>query len=235
RTTTDSATVSSAGCLTVQATMGDREVDMDTATPPIVDTAKDTVFLGLDAGLKTGDQVQYDAEGNTAIGGLTSLNSYFVNVQDNGTVKLYDTKDHAKDGGSTGLVNLTSGATGTEHKFNKYISVSGTDVPNPLDNVKFNPTGTVRVLDLGGDTGLRTGDAVKYDAHGGSAIGGLTSGNTYYVVELGDGKFQLAASVKDAHAGKAILLTSAGNDNQKLVDQTDSFITQATSGGGGGK
>src|SRR5439155_1221456 len=109
---------------------------------------------------------------NTSIGGLTSLSAdgYYVNVQKDGTVKFYDTKDHAKDGGSTGLVDLTSGATGTEHDLYKYITISGSEVPNPLDNVKFNPTGTVRLLDLGGDTGLRTGDVVKYDAHGGGNV-----------------------------------------------------------------
>jgi len=158
-----------------------------------------------------------------------------VNVHKDGTVQLYDTKEHAVAGGSAGRVDLTSGATGTEHQFWKYISVNGVDVPNPLSPIKFNPTGTIVELDLGQSSGLRTGDAVKYDAQGGAVLGGLTDGNTYYVIDLTGGKFQLAASADDARSGKAIALSGSGNTNQKLVDQTDSFVVDATSGAGGGK
>jgi WD40 repeat protein len=180
--------------------------------------------------------VKYDANSNTAIGGLTDGNDYFVNVQSDGTVKLYDTKEHATAGGSTGLVDLTgTTGAGTEQKFDKYISVEGVDVPDLLNPLKFNPTGSVVELNLGQTTQLHTGDALKYDAKGGAALGGLTDGTTYYLIDVTGGNFQLAASAADARDGKAIALTGSGNTNQKLVDQTDSFIADATSGAGGGK
>jgi hypothetical protein len=224
-------TVISGGGLTVGAVMADRNVKAPVISIPVIDTSKDTIFLGLDAGLKSGDQVQYDSEGNTAIGGLTSGSSYFVNVQDDGTVKLYDTKDHAEAGESTGLVDLTSTGSGSEQKFNKYFQ----GVPNPLDSVTFNPTGSVRVLNLGEDALLRTGDPVTYDAAGGAAIGGLTSGTTYYIIDLTGGNYQLAASRDDAYDGKAITLTSDGNTSQQVVDGSHSSRADAASGAGGGK
>src|SRR4029077_4117306 len=59
-----------------------------------VDTANDTIFVGLNAGLvsagllnvglATGDGVVYDAMGNTAISGLTNGTQYFARVGANG-------------------------------------------------------------------------------------------------------------------------------------------------------
>ena len=217
--------------------MADRNVKTSVTSVPVVDTTKDTIFLGLNSGLKTGDHVFYDANSNTEIGGLSSLstNGYYVNAKDDGTITLYDNKDHATAGGSAGRVDLSSGATGTGHKFYKAISVEGVDVPNLLSPITFDPNASVRELDLGSSSGLRVGDAVKYDAQSGSVIGGLADGTTYYLIDLTGGKFQLAASRQDAFDGKAINLTSDGNTNQKLVDQTDTSIVQATSGAGGGK
>src|SRR5205823_4904908 len=61
----------------------------------VVDLANDTIALGVTTGLHTGDQVTYNAEGNTAIGGLNSGNSYFVRVQNNGTFKFYTSQANA--------------------------------------------------------------------------------------------------------------------------------------------
>ena len=56
----------------------------------------------------------------TAIGGLTDDHDYYVNVQSDGKIKLYDTKDHATAGGDVstgGQIDLTSAGTGTHHIF----------------------------------------------------------------------------------------------------------------------
>ena len=109
-------------------------------------------------------------------------------------------------------------------------------LPIPLlqTDTKIDPTTPVRLLDMS-DGHLHTGDAVKYDNGGGASIGGLTSGSTYYLIQVADGKFQLAATHDDAEEGKAITLTSAGNKQQKLIDNENTSHTDATSGGGGGK
>ena len=102
-------TVISGGGLTVGAVMADHVVNAPVVDANVVNLdnsnnatfANDSIYLGLDAGLATGDEVEYDAGSGTAIGGLTSQNSYFVNVGDDGTIGLYDTKDHAEAGAPT--------------------------------------------------------------------------------------------------------------------------------------
>jgi hypothetical protein len=55
--------------------------------------------------------------------------------------------------------------------------------------------------------GLLTGYKVTYTNGGGTSIGGLTSGNTYYVVKLTNDTFKLAASYADATAGSPVIIT----------------------------
>jgi microcystin-dependent protein len=64
---------------------------------------------------------------------------------------------------------------------------------------------------------LQTGQPVVYTSSG-SAIGGLTSGNTYYVIRQSgnDRTVALASTLANAVAGVAINLTSAGSGTQTL-------------------
>jgi Na+/melibiose symporter-like transporter len=106
-----------------------------------VDPAANTVDLKGAPGLSTGMKVEYwhgyDAEEAAAlkaaetakkaklpeppkfvpvdVGGLVNKASYFVNVKD-GKVKLYDTKEHAIDGGTAGMAKLSKVSTGTQHE-----------------------------------------------------------------------------------------------------------------------
>ena len=104
----------------------------------------------------------------------------------------------------------------------------------------------MRVLKLGTDSGLHTGDVVKYDAAGGTAITyettddppvteSLDGDTNYYIIDLTGGRYQLAESRKDAFKGKAIDLTGDGNTDQQIVDRTSGSRALATSGAGGGK
>ncbi len=223
------ATTINAGGLTVEATEAARNVAMPMTTLPVVDTTANTIFLGLDSGLTTGEEVTYHANGGTAIGGLSDGTQYYVADMGGGKFSLFNSASDAQN--DTNAIALTSTGSGDQN-----FTTSGVEGTGLLaSTINFQPAGTVNVLNLGNDSGLRTGDAVTYDAEGGSAVGGLTSGDTYYVIELGGGLFQLAATRDDAEAGNAIALTSAGNANQILIDQSDSFITEATSGAGGGK
>src|SRR5262249_6864443 len=70
------AVVSGSG-LNVDAIVADRNIAAPVVTVPVVDAAEDTLFVGLDAGLASGDQVKYVGLGGF---GLTPLSSYFVHV-----------------------------------------------------------------------------------------------------------------------------------------------------------
>ncbi len=76
-----------------------------TATP-------NTVNLGVTS-LATGDAVTYETNGGAAIGGLTNNTTYYVNVQADGTVALYDNYTDAVAGGTTGLMTLSSVGAGS--------------------------------------------------------------------------------------------------------------------------
>jgi hypothetical protein len=125
----DGLTITSKGALSVlssaqvdgfaradgSAVLGERGFDPGKA----VDTTANTVDIGNPGSLKTGDKVTYvhGAEA-TNIGGLLEGHDYYVNVQTNGTLRLYDTADHAKAGGTKaedGLVALKSAGTGAGH------------------------------------------------------------------------------------------------------------------------
>ena len=80
--------------------------------------------------------------------------------------------------------------------------------------------GTTDTIDVGSDHGLKTGDAVRYAANDGDAIGGLEHGTFYFVIfDATDApnKIRLAATYEGARAGTAIGIdaTSAlGSDHQ---------------------
>lgn len=82
---------------------------------------------------------------------------------------------------------------------------------------------TISAVDTGTDQltvptneSLQTGQAVVY-ASSGSAIGGLTSSSTYYVIRVSATLVKLATSRANAVAGTAIDLTSAGSGTQTLT------------------
>lgn len=84
----------------------------------------------------------------------------------------------------------------------------------------------------------RTGEAFVYSRNGGTAIGGLVDGATYYVATQDDGAVKLYDSAENAAAGgKTGLrnLTTLGTGTAKLTEATNTFSAEATSGAGGGK
>src|SRR5258708_18957257 len=212
--------------------MAERDIKVTAATIPVVDTEKDTIFVGLDSGLSTGDKRTYDKSGGTKIDGLDDNHDYFVRVEDGGKIKLYDTEEHARAGGTEGLADLKTAGSGNQKL--KWAFDSNHYLVVPSGDVNFAAGTDVHVLQPAEGSQLDTGDAVHYAA-GGTSIPELNGTDTYYVIILDDKNAELAASRQDALDGKAIHLSGAGNVNQKLVDSTDSFRTDAKSGAGVGK
>lgn len=79
--------------------------------------------------------------------------------------------------------------------------------------ITINPTGSVSTTN---DTisstahGFITGDIVNYTTAG-TAIGGLTIGNNYFVIKIDDNVFKLSSSLTLANANSAINLTNLGS------------------------
>ena len=76
---------------------------------------------------------------------------------------------------------------------------------------------------------MRTGDAVTYSSNGGPALGGLTSGATYYAIADSATQLQLAATAADARAGIALtnLQIQGAGSSQSLSPDT-SIVSSAT-------
>jgi len=205
----------------------------------------------LSARYKPKDLLGSSAEdGKGAVGATVMINSYNNNTTariEEG-VALY--ADSLLVDAETGTMNVAVGASGGQGgkvAFNGVVIVdvldnqtisridAGADIvvgSAPAIDVAFDPADTVsgNKIDLGDRHGLKTGDAVVYSNGGGTSIGGLTDGATYYVDVSGtvvrlrdsDGNLvDLDASVATGGnhrlTGKASLVVNALDDTI-LVD-----------------
>ena len=205
-------------------------------------------FLGLGAGLKSGDKVLVGpTPGSTTVivtfdpainapGVL--VGDFYVSVGGDGTLRFYSNQADALAGNDKFLKFLALTGSGPL-TIAKYVTVNGAPVPDlvPGDQIVISdPTATATLLDLGPLSSFRTGDAVTYDAGGGTSIAGLDGSGqtTYYLIDLTNGRYQLAASREDAFLGKQIDISGAGNANQVVHDDTNSSLATAQSGASGG-
>ncbi|MEL7246212.1 MAG: hypothetical protein AAGM40_28340, partial [Cyanobacteria bacterium J06573_2] len=166
----------------------------------IVDTQQDTINFASPHGFTDGSQVRYELDaGDNAIGGLTSGDTYYVKRISNTAIQLTST-----NGGSA--LNLTSDGSGN-HRFVKTGSVFSAE-----NNITVDTYSDEIILPTA--TNFEIGEAVKYNSNGTQEIGGLSSGNTYYIVSNRGNSLQLSATAD----GTVIDLTSAcGIGNHSFV------------------
>ncbi|MCP4167372.1 MAG: DUF4347 domain-containing protein, partial [Chloroflexi bacterium] len=157
-------------------------------TPSTTTVTDDTINLGYTHGFATGDAVVYSSGGGNSIGGIGHGSVYYVVVQGAQTIQLVENADEAGED-SPELISLDgSRATGSSHGFGLAFRAEPV-VDSHLDT-----------MDFGWNHGLLTGDALVYDAGEGTAIGGLTTDTTYYVIRLDATTLQLAATWAQATA-----------------------------------
>ena len=125
----------------------------------------DSINLGYDHGLATGDAVVYRSGGGTPIGGLRDAETYYVTGEDPTCVRLARTVAEATEDPST---------------------LFGPSDVNDMDDAN--------TINLGYDHGFVTGDIVLYSNGGGTDIGGLKNAMPYFVIRVDSDTIQLAAS-----------------------------------------
>ena len=214
---------------TATASLTYRTSTFDGSNATVVNVTNNTV-TSTAHGFLTGDNAYYSANGGTALGGLTSGNNYYIIRVDANTYKFATTYANALAGTA---VDITAVGTGTTHK------VSTQAVPSTTTNrtITFNPTNAVNtsteVITYSGHK-FNNGDAVVYSNGGGSSIGGLTSGSTYYVIYLTASTFKLATTFANATATTpvAINLTSVGAGQTHTFTQSIGAITISSAGYG---
>jgi len=148
-----------------------------------VQSDNQTIQLGYTHGLRDGQTVVYDAGGGTAIGGLTSCDSYVVHVVSPTAVRL------SPVGGGAIITLVKGAATGQSHRL-----VDGRAAGLPAsESPYFDPkaagavSGTTITLPYTLTPALQSGDSVIYSSGGGAPIGGLVDGGSYYVKVTGSG------------------------------------------------
>ncbi len=162
----------------------------------VVNVTEDSIYIpGHD--LVTGQRIIYSNGGGTTIGGLTNGAQYFIFKVDNNIVKLSTNK------AGTAIVNLTSTGTG-----NHTLTTNSVDFA----------TNTISIP----SHGFSQGELVQYDSVGQTAIGGLTSGNPYYIILIDGDNIKLATSLENANAGTAVDITTAGVGRHRILSLSKS-------------
>ena len=165
----------------------------------LVTVSGDAIHFASPDGFTTGQEVVYNSGGGSNIGGLIDGHSYYVIVIDPQTIKLAAT----------------------------YLdAVSGTPIQVNVTGVD---TSTNQITLASGNLGSYTGEAVVYNVGNGTAIGGLTDGETYYVISVDATHIMLADSLNDANGGNPITLTSAGTGSL-TVPTTSTPIALSSTG-----
>ncbi|NJL49174.1 MAG: hypothetical protein HC929_19045 [Leptolyngbyaceae cyanobacterium SM2_5_2] len=165
------------------------------ASTPTNTTAID---LGSEHGWVSGDAVVYSNGDGKAIGGLEDGETYYV-------IKISDTQLRlaASSGGSAIVMDFTK-ATGGQHSLHRKASDG-----NSYSLFEFTPAEEQAfalfqveakdTITLGRAHGFIAGQALTYDNGGGTSLGGLTQGGTYYAIVDGGSptSFRLAASKEE--------------------------------------
>ena len=162
---------------------------------------------GGTAAFKAGDQIIYRvASGNTAIGGLTSGNTYYVQHANTTKIALAATPGGAR-------IQLTKGFTESGHALQGMTAIGNTTIGVVLD-----ANSTIAVTNA--NTFLY-GRSVKYTAlNGNTAITGLANNTWYYVQHSNDTVIALSTAI----GGSRITLT---RPTATVASRTDGHYLQA--------
>jgi hypothetical protein len=213
-----------------------------TLTITSIDFSTETISIPSH-GFSQGELVQYDAVGQTAIGGLTSGSPYYIILIDGDNIKLATSLENAT---ASTAVNLTTAGVGRH----RILSLSKS--PDGTYTIATIPSSTTFTVSAGGfvpaivktftprtvvDTqqnnirltshGFLTTTRVTYNNNTGTNIGGLTSGSDYYVVAINKDYIRLASSAENAASGNVITFSSfgAGVDHTLTSYQINGNVT----------
>ena len=162
----------------------------------VVNLAEESLYIPGHE-LVNGSRVVYSSGAGTPIGGLTSGNPYFIFRVDNNIVKLSTNKE------GTQLVNLTSLGTG-----NHTLTTNSIDFTADLISIPAH--------------GFSAGELVQYDSVGQTPIGGLVSGNPYYIIAPDGDNIKLANTLAEANAGTAVNITTPGVGRHRILSLSKS-------------
>jgi len=223
-----------------------REVEFD-SRPLVsgggVDVSSDTITFLKNHNFRNGDALVYNRNGNNAIGfstivgndndqGLTlsSGSVYYAQVVNNVTIKLYEKLEDYSSGINT--LGITDSSAQGIHKFRTFEgkgTLRSIKVINPgsgYENRKLivNPTNISTVDDSINfkNHGFSDGDIIRYSTEG-TAVSGLSTSLSYYILRENNNKFRLAnagvaATITENYTKrKHVNITSTGSGHQNFA------------------
>jgi Ca2+-binding RTX toxin-like protein len=174
------------------------------------DIQGDTVDLGLEHNLSSGEAVRVALSGGEGTVGLSADTVYYVVVQDGTTIGFASTRSAALSG--TTDVALAPSGTDAITKFRIGVGLF-TPAPETLDT-------NAEQIDLGYEHGFVTGEAVTYRlASGPAGVSGVQDGTDYYVHVVNSTTISLADTRADALAGTN--LVDLGTNERRSIDITN--------------
>lgn len=180
----------------------------------IIEVVAAGTYINIEGhGLSTGDIIFYRPTANT------TETQYFVIRVDKNNFTLASTLANANNNISIDLDSLGSDFTIIVKRIHvnntTYATVATTGVNTTTDVITYVSHPFI------------TGDAVIYSNSGGSSIGGLTSGSTYYLHKLDSSTFKLYDTYANSLSGGVtglMDLTSTGNNSQYFYVQSNNHI-----------
>jgi hypothetical protein len=200
-----------------EAYIADASVSSRSFAASAVDTDKETIDFKQNHGWTTGQALVYNNGGGAGIGGLASGDTvYYAIVLNPTTIKLATSRANAI---ARIAVDLTSAGTSSSQSF-KAVTDQAAQTFGPSAVTIGDDANTI---DLGIPHGFTTGQAVVYNASGGTPIGGLQPGRVYYAIVDSTKltRLRLAASLDAANQGVAIPLTSTGTVSAQTITRAD--------------
>ena len=191
------------------------------ATTSSVNIANNTIDFGnVYHKFRNAEEVIYDTEGQTAVGGLTKSSTYFVNVKDAYNIGIHSTYQAAIDGvAGIALTSYGEGKQLFKSVYKKSI-VDTINVTNSGSNYQVKtrtvqPVGVSTVLDTINieNHDYSSGEVIKYTTDG-TVINGLIDGSEYYVTAVDKDNLKLSATQSLYNTGQYIDIKSQGVGTQ---------------------
>ena len=191
------------------------------AIDPSKDISGNEIAFTDPDGMTLGEEIGYDDQGGTPIGGLASGRTYYVIPMNDDDIELASSYANAKNG-----IAIPLSYSGPSQQQTLIPTVAASALTVPTSGVSItNPLADT--IAVSAKSGLQTGDTVVYHSGGGAEIGGLTDGETYYVIAVDSTHIRLATSLVNAENGVPIPLTSTGTGSDQTLEETVSQVSVA--------
>jgi hypothetical protein len=163
-----------------------------------VDSSNSKITFIEDHKFRDYEEVIYNTQGQSSVGGLSTNSSYFVSVVDSKSVKLHSSYSDSVSGINT--ISITNTGNGIQRfdSSSKKRKIGSITISNPGINYenKKRTSGisgintSLNIINIK-NHGYQSGEILTYDFTENSIVG-LSSTSTYYVTKINDDSFKLS-------------------------------------------